>query len=57
MNMNHTKHITIGRNPGLTYAILNALAEKRAREEKAARIRKKLSQFCRTALDALRFWK
>jgi hypothetical protein len=57
MNMNHTKHITIGRNPGLTYAILNALAEKRAREEKAARIRKKLSQFCRNALDALRFWK
>jgi hypothetical protein len=57
MNQTHTKHITIGRNPGLTYAILNALAEKRARKEDAARRREKLSQFCRNALDALRFWK
>lgn len=57
MNTNHTKHITIGVNPCLTYAILNALAEKRARETRAVRRREKLSQFCRNALDALRFWK
>jgi len=57
MNQTHTDRITIGRNPGLTYAILNALAEKRARDERAARRREKLSQFCRNALDTLRFWR
>jgi len=57
MNMNHTDRVTLGRDPGLTYAVLNALAERRAKDEKAARHREKLSQFCKNALDALRFWK
>jgi len=57
MNMTHTKHITVGVDPALTYAILSRLAEKRARDERFARRKEKLSQFCRNALDALRFWK
>jgi hypothetical protein len=57
MNRTHTDHITLGRNPILTYDIVVAVHNRRVREAIAARRREKLSQFCRNALDALRFWK
>ena len=53
----NTSHITIGANPILTRNILVMLHNRRVRETRAALRKKKLSQFCRNALDALRFWK
>jgi hypothetical protein len=57
MNMNHTDRITLGRDPGLTYAVLNALAERRAKDEKAARRKAECCRFAKKMIDTLRFWK
>jgi len=57
MNMTHTKHVTIGRDPGLTYAVLSGLAEKRAREIESARRKKRYCRFAKNCIDTLRFWK
>jgi hypothetical protein len=57
MNRTHTDHITLGRNPILTYNIVVAVHNRRVREFQAARRKRKLSQFCKNALDTLRFWK
>jgi hypothetical protein len=57
MNRTHTDHITLGRNPILTYDIVVAVHNRRVREAQAARRKAKLSQFCINVIDTLRFWK
>ena len=57
MNMTHTKHVTIGVEPRLTYLILSGLAEKRAREIESARRKEIYCRIAKNCIDTLRFWK
>jgi len=49
--------LIIGRDYHATRAIVTAIHRRKVRDERAALRKKKLSQFCRNALDAMRFWK
>ena len=44
MKMTHTDHITIGREPRLTYAILTMIGERRIRDAITARRRRTLAR-------------
>ena len=53
----HREPLIIGRDYRASRAVTIAIHNRKVREAKAARRCEKLSQFCRNALDALRFWK
>jgi hypothetical protein len=64
MNRTHTDHITLGRNPILTYDIVVAVHNRRVREAQAARRRKNILritglpaawQMCKKHVDAIRY--
>lgn len=51
MNMHHTKHTTIGADPRLTFAILNAVHDRRIRDAITARRRKRFARI--TGIDTV----
>jgi hypothetical protein len=57
MNPRPPEPLIIGRDPVATFHLVIALHNRKVRERQAARRKEKLSQFCKNALDALRFWK